>query len=230
MPEIRLIVVDPGHFHAALVQKEMYPTLSPRVQVYAPLGPDLIDYLTRIARFNQRAEQPTGWEIEVHAAPDFLDRMRGEAPGSIAIFSGRNSAKVERIAAAVEAGLHVLADKPAIIRREDLPRLEAVLKAAEARQLIVADMMTGRLDVVARLIRVLRSDPELFGEPVAGTQDEPGVRLSGVHHLLKMVAGVPNPRPAWYFDIIERGENAGYDALSRLNKMTKVVDSTCGFG
>src|SRR6266851_10404496 len=105
MPETCLIVVDPGHFHAALVQKEMYPTLSPRVQVYAPLGPDLIDYLARIARFNGRAEQPTGWEIEVHADPDFLDRMRGERPGGIVIFSGRNSGKVERIAAAVEAGL-----------------------------------------------------------------------------------------------------------------------------
>ncbi len=221
MPETCLIVVDPGHFHAALVQKEMYPTLSPRVQVYAPLGPDLIDYLTRIARFNQRAEQPTGWEIEVHAAPDFLDRMRGERPGSIAIFSGRNSGKVERIAAAVEAGLHVLADKPAIIRREDLPRLEAVLKTAEARQLIIADMMTGRLDVVARLTRVLRSDPELFGEPVTGTQDEPGVGLSGVHHLLKMVAGVPNPRPAWYFDVTEQGEglaDTGVHLVDRVHE------------
>src|SRR5713101_7851902 len=215
MPQTCLIVVDPGHFHAALVQKEMYPTLSPRVQVYAPLGPDLIDYLTRIARFNQRAEQPTGWEIEVHAAPDFLDRMRGERPGSIAIFSGRNSGKVERIAAAVEAGLHVLADKPAIIRRE------AVLKTGEARQLIIADMMTGRLDVVARLTRVLRSDPELFGEPVTGTQDEPGVGLSGVHHLLKMVAGVPNPRPAWYFDVTEQGEglaDTGVHLVDRVHE------------
>jgi predicted dehydrogenase len=221
MPQTRLIVVDPGHFHAALVQKEMYPALSPRVQVYAPLGPDLIDYLTRIARFNQRAEQPTGWEVEIHAAPDFLDRMRGECPGGIAIFSGRNSGKVECIAAAVGAGLHVLADKPAIIRREDLPRFEAVLKAARARQLIVADMMTGRIDVVARLIRVLRGDPELFGEPVAGTQDEPGVRLSGVHHLLKMVAGVPNPRPAWYFDITEQGEglaDTGVHLVDRAHK------------
>jgi hypothetical protein len=33
----------------------------------------------------------------------------------------------------VEAGLHVLADKPAIIRREDLPRLEAVLGLAAER-------------------------------------------------------------------------------------------------
>ena len=50
MPDVSLIVADPGHFHAALVQKEMYPNLSPEVHVYAPFRPDLADYLTRIAR------------------------------------------------------------------------------------------------------------------------------------------------------------------------------------
>jgi hypothetical protein len=75
MPDVSLIVADPGHFHAALVQKEMYPNLSPEVHVYAPLGPDLADYLTRIARFNTRKEQPTHWKLEVHAGPDFLERM-----------------------------------------------------------------------------------------------------------------------------------------------------------
>ena len=40
MPETRLIVVDPGHFHASLVQQEMYPGLLPPVKVHAPLGPD----------------------------------------------------------------------------------------------------------------------------------------------------------------------------------------------
>jgi hypothetical protein len=38
MPEISLVVVDPGHFHATLVQQQMYPELSPVVRVYAPLG------------------------------------------------------------------------------------------------------------------------------------------------------------------------------------------------
>ena len=41
-PSTRLIIVDPGHFRAALVQKEMYPDLSAEAHVYAPLGPDLI--------------------------------------------------------------------------------------------------------------------------------------------------------------------------------------------
>ena len=42
---------------------------------------------------------------------------------AIAIFSGRNRGKIERITAALEAGLHVLADKPAIIEPTELPRL-----------------------------------------------------------------------------------------------------------
>src|SRR6266545_5196795 len=71
MPDTRLVIVDPGHFHAALVQKEMYPKLSAEVHVYAPLGADLIDYLGRIARFNVRSDQPTHWRLAVHAAPDF---------------------------------------------------------------------------------------------------------------------------------------------------------------
>ena len=94
MPDVSLIVADPGHFHAALVQKEMYPNLSPKVHVYAPLGPDLADYLTRVARFNTRKEQPTHWKLEVHAGPDFLERMCRERLGTIAIFSGRNRGKV----------------------------------------------------------------------------------------------------------------------------------------
>ena len=38
MAEVRLITLDPGHFHAALVQKEMYPGVAKQVHVYAPLG------------------------------------------------------------------------------------------------------------------------------------------------------------------------------------------------
>ena len=111
MSDIGLIVTDPGHFHAALVQSEMYPNLSPKVHVYAPVGPDLIDYLTRISRFNTRPERPTRWEIEVHACPDFLERMCRERPGTVAMFSGRNRGKIQGILAAIEAGLDVLADR-----------------------------------------------------------------------------------------------------------------------
>ena len=77
MPSVQLITLDPAHFHAALVQKEMYAAVSPLVTVYAPLGLDLTEHLTRVARFNQRADAPTTWELDVHAGPDSLARMLG---------------------------------------------------------------------------------------------------------------------------------------------------------
>jgi predicted dehydrogenase len=184
----------------------MYPGLSPFVRVHAPLGPDLIDYLSRITRYNTRPQEATDWPLDVHAGPDFLDRMRREPPGGVAVFSGRNSGKIERIIAALETGLHVLADKPAIIEPADLPRLETALSLAQERGLVLADMMTGRHNTLVRLLQALRSDREVFGDPVPGTRDEPGVLLGGVHYLCKVVAGFPNPRPAWYFDITQQGE------------------------
>ena len=74
MKEVRLMTLEPGHFHAALIQKEMYPGVSSRVNVYAPLGFDLTEHLNRIARFNQRPESPTKWELEVHTGASSLAR------------------------------------------------------------------------------------------------------------------------------------------------------------
>jgi Putative oxidoreductase C terminal domain len=208
MPDVSLIVADPGHFHAALVQKEMYPNLSPDVHVYAPLGPDLADYLTRVARFNTRKEQPTHWKLEVHAGPDFLERMCRERLGTIAISSGRNRDKVRQIQAAIDAGINVLADKPVIIRRDELPVLEAALDAAEERGLILYDMSSGgRQQIIPCLTRLLCNDPDVFGDPVPGTRSEPGVKMESVHHIMKRVAGVPNLRPAWFFDVTQQGES-----------------------
>ncbi len=221
MSDRRLIIVDPGHFHAALVQKEMYAGLMPLAHVYAPVDRDLLDYLTRVTRFNTRPDQPTRWELAIQAGPDFLARVRAEPEGGVAILSGRNRGKIEGIRAAVESGLHVLADKPMIIRRADLPALEAVLTAAERRQSVVLDMMGGRHEVATALTRALHGDPAVFGEQVAGSAAEPGVEMTSLHHLLKQVAGIANPRPAWYFDVTEQG-----DALADIG--THLVDRVHG--
>src|SRR5687767_8546021 len=45
---VRLITLDPGHFHAALVQKTMYPGIDPVVHVYAPEGPEVTAHLALI--------------------------------------------------------------------------------------------------------------------------------------------------------------------------------------
>lgn len=206
MNEARLMVVDPGHFHAALVQKEMYPWLAKRVSVYAPLGPDVIDYLNRIGRFNTRQENPTSWEIELHTGPDFFERMLRERPGNVVILTGRNRPKIDRIRASVEAGLHALADKPWIIKSADMPKLERVLNDAEEKGLAAYDIMTERYEITSILQRELVNDAGVFGRLGQGSDAEPAVTARSVHYLMKVVAGVPLRRPVWFFDIDETGE------------------------
>jgi len=206
MDEFRLIALDPGHFHAALVQKEMYPGVSPRAAVYAPLDGDLIEHLNRIARFNQRPDSPTGWELDIHTGPDSLSRMLRERPGNLVVLSGRNGRKIDRIRASLDAGLNVLADKPWIVGSADLAALEAALSTASASRLLAYDIMTERYEISSILQRELVNDPEVFGQVLAGTPAAPAVEMESVHHILKLVAGAPNPRPAWFFDIEEQGE------------------------
>jgi predicted dehydrogenase len=206
MPDVRLMTVDPGHFHAALVQREMYPGVAERVDVYAPVGPDLTEHLNRIVAFNRRSEQSTTWAMEVHASPDFFQRMLRERPGNVVILSGRNRGKIAQIVASVRAGLHVLADKPWILKSDDLPAVAAALTEADTRGVVAYDIMTERFEATNSLQRALVNDKATFGEIVQGTAEEPAVYMESVHYLKKIVAGAPNIRPLWFFDTAEQGE------------------------
>ena len=205
-PGVRLITLDPGHFHAALIQKEMYGGVSDVVHVFAPAGTDLAAHVNRVVQFNERPSRPTRWRLEIHAGPDFLERMLRERPGNVVVLSGRNRPKIDRILASVNAGLHVLADKPWIIASEDLPKLESALSAAAARGLVAYDVMTERFEITTILQRALVADAAVAGRVVPGTPGEPGVVMESVHHLMKTVAGVPNLRPTWFFDTEQQGE------------------------
>jgi predicted dehydrogenase len=193
------MTVDPGHFHAALIQKEMIPDVDRRVDVYAPLGTDLFEHLKRVAAFNSRRERPTSWELEVHTGPDYFERMLRERPGTAVVLSGRNSPKIDRIVAAVNGGLHVLADKPWILNSRDLPKLDAALAEADEKGTVAYDIMTERFEITSIVQRALVNDAAVFGSIVQGTAAEPAVYMESVHHLMKTVAGAPLIRPAWFF-------------------------------
>lgn len=206
---VRFMTLDPGHFHAALVHKEMYDQVSPRINVYAPLGTDVIEHLNRVVGFNTRNENPTYWQIEMHTSPDFYERLISERPGNVVVLSGRNSKKIDYLAGLVENGLNVLADKPWIIRSEDLTRLEQVLDTAEENGLVFSDIMTERYEITSIVQKELVNDPDVFGRPLPGSPDDPAVYMESIHHIAKIVAGAPNRRPPWFFDIGEQGEAIG---------------------
>jgi predicted dehydrogenase len=203
--EVKLITLDPAHFHAALVQREMLPGISRRSYIYAPLGPDLFEHLKRIEGFNSRADNPTSWELDIHCTNDAVRRMCTERPGNVVVIAGRSGNKMDRIRASLDAGLNVLADKPWIIHASQIPALESALEQAARSGLVAYDIMTERFEPSNIIQRSLVNDPAVFGAQLPGTESDPGVVIESVHHLLKMAAGVPNLRPAFFFDAAEQG-------------------------
>jgi len=204
--EVRLITLDPGHFHAGLVQKTMYPQVSPVVHVYAPAGPDLQEHLKRIEGFNTRADNPTHWEEKVYTGPDFLERMIQEKAGNVVVLAGNNARKTEYIDRSVSAGFNVLADKPMAITPANFELLRRAFAEAAQKKVLLYDIMTERYEITSMLQRELARMPDLFGTVQKGTAEQPAVVMESVHHFFKEVAGKPLIRPAWFFDVRQQGE------------------------
>ena len=75
--QVNLVTLDPGHFHAALLQKIMYDNVSPEVDLYAPEGPDYKQHLDRINSYNSRLVNPTSWKEIVYTGNDFFEKIQG---------------------------------------------------------------------------------------------------------------------------------------------------------
>ncbi len=203
---VRLITVDPGHFHAALVQKTMYDQVSPDVHVYAPVGPDCQQHLARIDAYNKRAEDPTAWNEIVYTGPDFFEKMLNDKAGNVVVLSGNNRKKAEYITKCIAAGFNVLADKPMIIEPEDFPALESAFSEATEKGLLLYDIMTERFEVTTILQKLLSQREDLFGQLSKGSREEPAVTKVSVHYFSKIVSGTPLIRPGWFFDVSQQGE------------------------
>ena len=204
--EVKIMTLDPGHFHAALVQKSMYEQVDPVVYVFAPEGPDLDGHLKRINGFNTRSENPTSWKEEVYKGSDFFEKMIAERPGNLMVTSGNNAKKTEFIAKTIEAGINVLADKPMVITPDQFPVLEETFKTAAEKGVLLYDIMTERHEVTTIIQRELSKIPEVFGTLKTGTEEEPAITKESVHHFFKYVSGNPLKRPSWFFDVAQQGE------------------------
>ncbi len=203
----RFVVIDPGHFHAALVFKRAsYEGISPLVGLYAPVSEDFNDHMARVIPFNNRPDDPASWKYHIELGPDYRDRLFSERLGDIAILSGKNNEKIDTIAACVDSGFNVLADKPWVIDPEKFDTLVSVLDRAAEKGLVAYDIMTERYEITSILQRLIVNHEPLFGEVMPGTPDDPAVIKSSVHHLSKIVAGQQLKRPWWFFDTGVQGE------------------------
>ncbi len=204
--DFNLITLDPGHFHAALVQKNPLPQVNPQVHVYAPAGADLDMHLARIQGYNQRAVNPTQWQEQVYTGQDFFEKMLQEKAGNVVVMAGNNGKKTDYILKSVKAGLNVLADKPMAINAQQFTMLEKAFATATQNKVLLYDIMTERSEITTQLQRAFSMLPMVFGKLQKGTPDNPAVTKESVHHFYKYVSGSVLTRPAWFMDVAQQGE------------------------
>ncbi|MGB2435032.1 MAG: Gfo/Idh/MocA family oxidoreductase, partial [Flavobacteriaceae bacterium] len=173
--KVKLMTLDPGHFHAALIQKTSYKDIDTTVDVYAPEGPEVKDFLSKIQGYNNRAENPTNWTVKTHLSEDYLEKMITEKPGNVMVVSGKNSKKIDYVLAAVNAGLNVYADKPLVVNQEGFEKLQKVFEIAKEKNLLVYDIMTERFEVTTGIQKALSMKSEVFGMLLDGTPSEPSI-------------------------------------------------------
>jgi len=214
---IRLITLDPGHFHAALVQKKMYEQVDSTVHIYAPVGKDVELHLGRIDSYNTREKDPTNWREEVFVGDGFFEKMISDKKGNVVVLSGNNQKKAEYILKSLESGLNVLADKPMVINTDDFEMLKKAFAVAKQNELLLYDIMTERFEITTILQREFSSIPEVFGILERGTPENPAITKESVHHFYKYVSGSVLTRPAWFLDVDQQGEGI-------VDVMTHLVD------
>ncbi len=204
---VRLITADPGHFHAALVQKTMSDGIDSVVYVYAPAdGAELQSHLQLIKQYNERAASPTHWSEKIYTGNDFLEKMIAEKKGNVIVLAGNNLRKTQYITRAVNAGMNVLADKPMAITPGNFTELETDFTTATQKKVLLYDIMTERSEITNMLQKEFAQMPEVFGALIDGTPQSPAVTIESVHYFYKFVSGKALTRPAWFFDPAQQGE------------------------
>jgi len=196
-----LVILNPGHFHAALTLRERHALIDDDIHVFAEDGPDVDHFVHLVHAFNDRPVNPTRWTLYVYRGADYLEKLLAQRPGEVVIVAGRNNEKLPLIHLLHAQGFCVLGDKPWLIESEQIGLLRGVTAAAP----LAMDIMTERHEIANRLQRSFMRQPALFGD-FRLDGDQPAIAIRSVHHLYKMVNKKPLQRPAWYFDPVAQGE------------------------
>jgi predicted dehydrogenase len=204
--KVKLITLDPGHFHAALVQKTMLKDVDAAVHVYAPAGADLQAHLAKIDGYNNRPLDPSKWNEVVYTGADFFDKMIAEKKGNVVVMAGNNLKKTEYVKRSIDAGFNVLGDKPMAIDNQHFEMLKSAFENAAKNKLVLYDIMTERYEITNNLQREFAMIPEVFGQLKKGTPQNPAVEMESVHYFYKYVSGSVLTRPSWFFDVKQQGE------------------------
>lgn len=203
----KLTVIDPQHFHAALVQKHIHPGIDSVVHLFADSSTTVEGYKQLITQYNTQEDDPTRWKIVGYYGTDFLEKAFDPVVGNVVVLAGDNRRKIDYIQASVQHGRDVFADKPLVIDAAGYRKLNSLMQSDDEKEsVLVYDMMTERYDVKNQVVKSLLNNEGFSGGLLRAKDDGPAIMFQSVHHFIKDVSGKPMLRPALFFDTEKQGE------------------------
>lgn len=202
---INLVVVQPEHFHAALVQKYKNSEINSEVHLFADTITSAEAYQNLIQQYNSRSESPTDWKVIPYYGNDFLDKAFKSNVGNVVVLAGDNKEKIEFISHSVKNGKDVFADKPLVINIDGYSRLVEFFNTSSPQSPLIFDIMTERYDVKNIIAKTLLNDIGFSGG-IDKDGGEHAVKFNSTHHFIKEVSGKPLIRPAMFYNTLQQGE------------------------
>lgn len=198
-----LVVLAPAHPHGVQMQLAYKSDFARNVAVYGPSEQDMrVSYLNAIERDNRNSDAKERWQLDIYTGPDYFEKMLSEKKGSTVIVASNNQYKADHIKKSSQIGMNVLADKPMAITGDDFRKLELSFSAAQTKGNYVSDLpsMSMRRFVVYLIQKELRANPDVFGELIMGSAENPAILQSNHHYYWKGTT-----RPTWFFDVRQQG-------------------------
>jgi len=203
--KVNLLVIEPQHFHAALVQKYAHAEIDSVVHLFADTDTAVEGYTNLIEQYNSRETDPTNWKIKTYYGNDFLDKAFVGETGNVVVLAGDNQKKIDYMVSAVTHGKDIFADKPLVIETKGYQKLKGLLEEDSKGTSLVYDIMTERYDVKNQVVKALINNQTFSGGMLADDQ-KASIQFSSVHHFIKEVSGNPLIRPVLFYNTAQQGE------------------------
>lgn len=203
--KVRLVVIDPQHFHAALVQKTKHHMLEDTVYLFAELDSTTNGYKSLIKQYNTRSDNPTNWQLVDSYGSDFLQQAVAQTDGDLVVLAGDNKKKIDYITESINSNKAVFADKPLVINSAGYSKLESILNETGKGNVLLYDIMTERFDIKNIIVKSLINS-EIFSGGFDKTANRNLIEINSIHHFSKQVSGKTLIRPSMFFDVERQGE------------------------
>ena len=203
MESLTLHLLEPSHFHAALLLLQLDSRIQLPFQVHAAPHWDEKPFWGWIESLENR-----GWNldrIQLNRSQDPVTSILESKGPSVALLAGQNQLKPDRILRLLLGNVPVICDKPLWVNVASGSSLSTYLETTN-QNIFLDDCMTERFEPAFALQKLLLTERIPGFGLRNGNPNRIRFQLGNTHHLAKSVEGIPVKRSRAFFEVDTYGD------------------------